>query len=98
MNIAGGGNKKREEDKTVADLWKRLDGGKNKGCLESNTIFFCFEFRDSVKERNINVGTQGYAENHEMEVKEAISFIPKPGGTENRKAFKQRKLNKLVRL
>jgi len=64
----------------VADLWKRLDGGTNKGCLKSNT-FFCFEFRGSVKETNINVGIAGYAENHEMEGKEAISFIPKPGGT-----------------
>jgi len=65
----------------VVDLWKRLDGGTNKGCLKSNTFFFCFEFRGSVKETNINVGIAGYAENHEMEGKEAISFIPKPGGT-----------------
>jgi len=61
-------------------------------------IFFCFEFRGSVKETNINVGIAGYAENHEMEGKEAISFIPKPGGTENKKAFKQRTLHKLIRL
>jgi len=40
----------------------------------------------------------GYAENREMEGKEAISFIPKSGGTENKKAFKQRKLNKLIML
>jgi len=51
-----------------------------------------------VKETNINVGIAGYAENHEMEGKEAISFIPKPGGTENKKAFKQRTLHKLIRL
>jgi len=54
-----------------------------------------------VKETNINVSIAGYAENHEMDVKKkkkAISFTPKPGGTENKKAFKQRTLNKLIRL
>ena len=51
-----------------------------------------------MKEKNINVGIVGYAENHEMEGKEAISFIPMPGGAENKKAFKQRTLNKLIRL
>jgi hypothetical protein len=37
-----------------------------------------------MKETNINVGIVGYEENREMEGKEAISFIPKPGGTENK--------------
>lgn len=46
----------------MTDLWKRLDGGTNKGCLKSNTFFFCFDFRGSVKETTINVGIAGYAE------------------------------------
>jgi hypothetical protein len=51
-----------------------------------------------MKETNINVAIVGYAENQEMERKEAISFIPKPCSTQNKKAFNKRTLNKLIRL
>jgi hypothetical protein len=67
--------------------------------FKKSNIFFVWNLGGSVKETDINVSIAGYGKKiMKWKSKKAISLAPKPGDTENKKAFKQRTLNKLKRL